>query len=225
MSTYTTNYNLIKYEKGYPDWDVGMNNNLDIIDSELKMLDGRVLTTLEKTKFDELVGGGDTTLHGHAGILTRGYGQAWRASNYKSAVAGTWYMLDLDDGNANLLNVTHSILTNPSRVTVTNAGIYRVWVRIEAHDGATAHEEYLGIAINGTVQDASIVCGRPSAVAGQAIPFETEIIVSLTAGQYVSLAVATSAAVANYDVSVPTTSGTAPSGNFKSASLVIERIG
>jgi microcystin-dependent protein len=41
---YTTNYNLTKYKIGSSDWGAGMNNNLDVIDTQIKTVADNIST-------------------------------------------------------------------------------------------------------------------------------------------------------------------------------------
>ena len=57
---------------------------------------------------------------------TLAYGQAYRTSTFTVTNVSTWYDIDLDAGDNDKVNITHSTVTNPARITVTNAGVYRI---------------------------------------------------------------------------------------------------
>ncbi|MEK6646756.1 MAG: LamG domain-containing protein [Candidatus Firestonebacteria bacterium] len=64
------------------------------------------------------------------------YGQAYRSSDYTLTQA-SWDTLELTGGNNNLKNVSHSASTNPHRVTVAYAGVYKINFSVAFKGGAS----------------------------------------------------------------------------------------
>ncbi|MDD5615250.1 MAG: hypothetical protein PHH85_03530 [Candidatus Methanoperedens sp.] len=58
--------------------------------------------------------------------LPRAYGQAYRTTLYSLAAVNVWYDLPFDGGDNNLTGVSHSTVTNPERMVVSEAGVYLI---------------------------------------------------------------------------------------------------
>ena len=59
-------------------------------------------------------------------LVTKAYLQAYRISSFTVTNYGQWYDVDLDGGDNNKLNITHSTSTDPSRITILSSGVYKI---------------------------------------------------------------------------------------------------
>ncbi len=124
------------------------------------------------------------------------YGQAYRTADYSFAGADTWYDLGLTGGNKNLKNIVHSTSVNPASVYVTYSGIYRIKYSV-AFKGAAAPDIRVVhsrlFVTNTTEIVGSGVTRGVSATAYNPTINDREVIVSLTAGQYITIQVGVNA--------------------------------
>jgi len=155
------------------------------------------------------------------------YGRAYRTTDFSFAAAGTWYDLELDGGNSNLKNVSHSTTTTPDRITVTYAGTYRITYMVRYKWPTAGTGGYARLRVN-TEEGAAggEIAGSfgqtSTAGANYTTQLTHEVLVSLAANDFVTLQVGGSNAgglVSYYDdanIADPTT--------WTTAYLLIEKI-
>lgn len=154
------------------------------------------------------------------------YGQAYRTSVYDIAAANTWYNLNLDGGNNDLVNILHDVGVNPDRISVVYAGVYRIKYTV-------AYKDTGGVISHGsarlTKNDVSEIMGSysisllPTAQTYDHTYTEKEVIVTLAAGDFITLQVGSGDA--GVDVG-QINDGTSPDPTtFISSIVTIEKIG
>lgn len=132
-------------------------------------------------------------------LESKGSGMAYRTSAFNLSAAGTWYDIPLDGGDANLVNVTHSTLTNPERVTVNVAGTYLINYKVHVRRQGTSHHTVGRLYKNGTTEvlgSFTIQVMTTSDVNENNSLFGT-VLASLSANDYVTIQAGTNMDVAN----------------------------
>ena len=134
-----------------------------------------------------------TTSKWEAGLGFAGAsGTAWRSTSFTPSI-NTWTDLPLSSGNAALAGVTHSTSTNPERMTVTATGKYIVAYAVGTTYSPGGSTNFGRLAVNGT-----ILTGSQALVSESNNSYQSNIartmVVSLNAGDYVTLQVFQNAA-------------------------------
>lgn len=137
-------------------------------------------------------------------------GSADRRTVYNFGGANTWYNLPLNGGNDNLKNISHSTVTNPERLTVTYAGVYRIRYMFIFHQiNAVGCHDVGRLMINDTTEIPESYGQSIVNTSGQTTGQITgKGVASLNAGDYITLNVGTNDSVnseVNYydDVNLP----------------------
>lgn len=134
--------------------------------------------------------------------FAKAYGQAYRTTSYSIAAVNTWYDLDLNGGNNNLKNVTHSTVTTPDRLTVTYAGVYRISFLVHTLQAGAAFGADCRLRINDITEIPGSAVGGGDAGGSIQTPVSVSIITSLAANDFITLQVGantTGAIIARYN--------------------------
>jgi len=175
------------------------------------------------------LGGIDNAAHAlinHAGILgvpVIAHGMAYRTTAFTAASPNTFEALPFTGGNAELVNVSHSVGVNPTRVTVTVAGVYKITAVLGVRSGGGASlPASARLVVDGTTEIVGSYSELYLLAGGSSIndPFICEGLVTLGGGSYVELELSletTHSVPANTNPDPPTTS--------TSAKIIITKVG
>ena len=146
--------------------------------------------------------------------FTPAYFQAYRTATYTISAANTWYDYPWNIAATLKEGFTHSHTSNPERITVTRAGIYKVSWRVQKLSGNVGNN--FRLLLNGSEIAGSSVT-QNATQPGEAVG---EMIVSVSASQYIELQVSSS--VGGYQL-LYSDMGADPS-TWVSGSICIQRI-
>jgi len=145
---------------------------------------------------------------------TKAYGMAYRTTAFDIPSITTWTDLPLNGGNSNLINVVHSTITNPERVTVSVGGTYMINYTIRYRRQSIPHHGVARLIKNGAneVVGSYSITSPVSGDANEDAPLTGQVITTLSANDYINLQVATNYNVTNevdvysgLDLPVPST--------------------
>ena len=119
-------------------------------------------------------------------LETKAYGQAYRTSDYTIAAVSTWYPIDLDAGHNDLVNTAHSTSVNPSRLTVSEAGVYEITAAVLfKSNGATAGA--IRVIKNGSTELLGSFANSVNSASDASAVLSRTFIASLAANDYIQL--------------------------------------
>lgn len=156
------------------------------------------------------------TFAGTIGLRTRG--RAWRTSSYIFVLNNAWEEIPLNAGDAELVNISHSIAVNSEKLIIEKSGVFFVQVSATFADAGIAHNNFLSIGVNGNFVPGCPIGGRPGATGGQYQTYTVGVNLSLSQFDYVSLLAATDAVGANPQI----LAGTGPTGVVSAQLNIVE---
>lgn len=182
--------------------------------------------TLTKGLWNQMVANlNDLDARVTASSATPAFGMAYRTSVFDLTATNTWTNLPFN-ADGNLLGISHDNVTNSERLTVAAAGTYSVEYTVRFRRQGAAHHGLGRVMKNGVTEvPASFSIGSPNTGdVNEDAPLHAKALVSLAAGEYVSVQIATNTNVTN-EVDVFTQAGMLPDPVTRTyANFIIEKV-
>ena len=145
------------------------------------------------------VNAGETALEftAAAGGGVQATGQAYRTTAYNLAALNTWYDIPLDGGNKNLVNVSHSTVTNPTRLTIDITDTFVFQYKVQMLVNGVPRQMVSRLLKNGGTEITGSFCEKSVSAANETVHMDGFSVESMTATDYVTLQVGTNGLATN----------------------------
>ena len=134
---------------------------------------------------------GNTTINGELTVSSRAYGMVYRTTAFNLTAVNTWFDLPFTGGSTSLFNVSHSTTVNPERITVNQPGTYSIRYVVHTRHQGTGHHMVGRIYHNGSAELPGSFFKTDAMVSGASASLVGHVIVSLSAGDFVTVQVGT----------------------------------